>query len=104
MYTTQQLPRKPNSQENVLTPPLQFSGNKASAHLHCLEAATELMVKTHQGAAYLQRPAQQRLQRVLTFTSEPNTAGIYSKNNSEKRSPHFPICSAIASHVLISTV
>ena len=39
-----------------------------------------------------------------TFTSEPNIAGIYRKNNPEKCSPHFPIYSAIASHVLTFTV
>ena len=103
MYTnsTNSYPEIQNRRK-VLTPPLLFSGSKTSSHLHCLEATTESTVKTHQRAAQLQRPAQQRPQNVHSFTFEPNTAIICSNNNPEKRSPHYLIYSAIASHVLAS--
>ena len=61
----------------VLIRPLPFGGSMTSAHLHCLGAATEPMVKTPLRAAFLQRPAQQRLQHELTFTPEPYSDDIY---------------------------
>lgn len=88
----------------MLTPPPLFSDSKISAFFHRLEATTEPMVKPHEGSAHLQRPAQQRLQHVLTFKSEPNTAGIVSKNDPDKRSPQFPLYSVVAQHVLTSIV
>ena len=58
MYTTS-TNSSPEMQtlRKVLTLHLLLGGSKTSAHHHCLEATTEPMVITHQGASYLQRPA-----------------------------------------------
>ena len=57
MFTTSSSPEI-QPPRKVLTPPVLISGSKTIAHLYCLEATTEPLVKTHQGVAYLQRPDQ----------------------------------------------